>query len=114
MDIEAVNVVDYANLPENPISPNTIKNIIIGGLIGFVLVVAILVISFLMDDTIKTPDDVELYLGLSVLASIPYDDTMEENTGKKGRGGRKNTSMYTNRPTLDNSTIPVISLDDGE
>lgn len=114
MDIEAVNVVDYANLPENPISPNTIKNIIIGGLIGFVLVIAILVISFLMDDTIKTPDDVELYLGLSVLASIPYDDTMEENAGKKGRGVRKNTSMYTNRPTLDNSTIPVISLDDGE
>ena len=70
MDIEAVNVVDYANLPEGPVSPKPVKNAIIGALLGFVLSVAVIIVIFLMDDTIKTPDDVERYLGLSVLASM--------------------------------------------
>ena len=34
-----------------------------------------------MDDTIKTSDDVEKYLGLSTLALIPLAD--DENTSRK-------------------------------
>lgn len=83
MDIEAVNVVDYANLPEAPISPNPTKNAIIGALLGFILAVGIVVVVFLLDDTIKNPDDVERYLGLSVLASIPFDETMAVAGSKK-------------------------------
>lgn len=118
MDIEAVNVVDYANLPEGPISPNSVKNAIIGAFVGLFIAVAILVVSFLMDDTIKTPDDVELYLGLSVLASIPFDDTMEGATDKKGKKKKKKAKASDiknptpKRPTLDNSSIPVINFDD--
>lgn len=115
MDIEAVNVVDYANLPERPVSPNPLLNAIIGALLGFFISVAILVVSFLMDDTIKTPDDVEAYLGLSVLASIPFDETMDGAVKgkKKKRKNKKNTNLRTaSRTTLDNSTIPVITLND--
>ena len=36
----------------------------------------------LLDDTIKTVDDVEKYLDLTVLASIPINDQTE--TGKRG------------------------------
>lgn len=119
MDIEAVNVVDYANLPEAPVSPNSIKNAIIGAFLGLFLAVAILVVSFLMDDTIKTPDDVETYLGLSVLASIPFDETMEgayegKKKKKKHKAGKKQQFRTVNRATLDNSSIPVINFDDAE
>ncbi len=117
MDIEAVNVVDYANLPEAPVSPNSIKNAIIGAFIGLFIAVAILVVSFLMDDTIKTPDDVETYLGLSVLASIPFDETMEgAYEGKRKKKKRKKGKQQfrtVSRATLDNSAIPVINFDDG-
>lgn len=83
MDIEAVNVVDYANLPEKPLSPNPLKNIIIGALLGFVISVGVVIVIFLLDDTIKNPDDVEKYLGLSVLASIPFDESMANMSGKR-------------------------------
>lgn len=83
MDIEAVNVVDFANLPEGPVSPNAMKNAIIGAFLGMMVAVIITVIVYIMDDTIKTPDDVERYLGLSVLASIPYDETLVEDKKKK-------------------------------
>lgn len=73
MDIEAVNVVDTANLPTERSGPSVVKWTAIGGLIGIFLVMAVLVIWYLMDDTIKTSDDVEKYLGLSTLALIPLE-----------------------------------------
>lgn len=81
MDIQAVNTVDEANLPEKPASPSIIKWTAIGGALGIILCAAILIIRFLMDDTIKTTEDVEKYLQLSTLASIPVKD----EDSKKGR-----------------------------
>lgn len=93
MDIQAVNVVDYANLPDSQVSPNLMKSAVIGGLVGVFLSIVIIVIVFLTDDTIKTPDDVERYLGLSVLASIPYDDAidtaLEAKKKRKAKGSKK-------------------------
>lgn len=99
MDIEAVNVVDYANLPEQSVSPNTFKNILIGAAVGFVLSVGIIVMIFLLDDTIKTPDDVEKYLGLSVLASIPYDEGMDAKKIKKLKKKKKTPDKKTSENT---------------
>ncbi len=74
MDIEAVNVVETANMPTSQAGPSALKNTMIGGMAGVFLVAAILVIRFLMDDTIKTSEDVEKYLQLSVLAVIPLNE----------------------------------------
>ena len=73
MDIEAVNVVETANLPMEKAGPSISKWTLMGGCIGVFLVVAVLLVLFFMDDTIKTSDDVEKYLGLSTLALIPLD-----------------------------------------
>ncbi len=93
MDIEAVNVVDYANLPEGPSSPKVMRNLIIGALLGFVIAIGIITIVYITDDTIKTPDDVERYLGLSVLGSIPYDENID--TTKKKKRKAKSASAKT-------------------
>ena len=77
MDIEAVNVVDMANLPTEKAAPSVVKWTLLGCLIGAFLVMAVVVVIYLMDDTIKTSDDIEKYLGLSTLALIPL------NTGDK-------------------------------
>lgn len=89
MDTESVNVVDYANLPEKAISPNLKKNLAIGFIIGGIIAAGIIFVIYILDDTIKTPDDVEKYLGLSVLASIPYDENIDTSKVKKGVRKRK-------------------------
>lgn len=71
MKVEAVNVVDEAYIPTTPSSPNILKNSILGAVGGIAIVIFIIILRFVMDDTIKTPEDVERYLGLSVLGSIP-------------------------------------------
>ncbi|MCR5302126.1 MAG: protein-tyrosine kinase [Lachnospiraceae bacterium] len=81
MNTEAVNVVEEANLPTEISSPKIIRNTAIGGVIGAFVAVLIIAVIYILDDTIKTPDDVEKYLGLSVLGSIPV---LDEEVIKKG------------------------------
>lgn len=87
MDLEAVNVVETANVPEEKSGPSILKWTLTGGLAGGFLACAVLVILFLMDDTIKSSEDVEKYLGLSTLAMVPV--ISEENTARKRKSKRK-------------------------
>ena len=87
MDIQAVNVVETANLPTHAAGPNTTRNVLLGGMLGAVLVAGILVVRYLLDDTLKTTEDVERYLGLSVLAVIPLNEG--ETDGKKRKKVRR-------------------------
>lgn len=89
MDIQAVNVVDSAEIPQTAISPNVVKNAALGGLILFVLACGIIVMWHLFDDTIKTPDDVEKYLSISVLGTIPYEEEFAEEKKKKRKKAQK-------------------------
>lgn len=89
--VEAVNVVDEANLPTSPSSPSVAKWALIGGFIGAFVSMAVIVIRYLMDDTIKSSEDVEKYLGWSTLALIP----MMYSEGQQGKGmerGKKKKS----------------------
>lgn len=86
MDIDAVNVVEEANFPTIKAGPSVIKWTAAGGVLGAFLVCAVILIHFLLDDTIKSSEDVEKYLGLSTLALIPV--TPDENEGRQ-RSKRK-------------------------
>ena len=83
MDIEAVNVVETANMPTAQAGPNTLRNTLIGALLGVFAVAAVLIVRFLMDDTIKTSEDVEKYLQLSVLSVIPLNEGEPDASRKK-------------------------------
>ena len=92
MNTEAVNVVEEANLPTKISSPKTIRDTVIGGVLGAFVAVMIIIIIYIMDDTIKNPDDVEKYLGLSVLGSIPVlDEELVKSGQKKNRKKKKTT-----------------------
>ena len=83
MDIDAVNVVETANIPENKISPSIKKNGLVGGVAGVAIAIAIILITYLSNDTIKTQEDVERYLGLSTLGTIPMSEVDRKNKNKK-------------------------------
>ena len=89
MDTEAVNVVEEASLPIEKSSPSILKNTAIGYAVGLFLAIAIVIINYIMDDTIKTPDDVEKFLGVSVLGSIPYSENDLSDKAEMERYGKK-------------------------
>ena len=94
MKVEAVNVSDYANLPLEKAAPSVAKYTVLGGALGVFLAAGIIAVLFLLDDTIKTPDDVEKYLKLSTLGSIPYD---EESAAEEIRNKKKKKQAKKNQ-----------------
>ena len=54
-----------------PVSPNKTSNTILGRLLGGLLLAAVYVVRFILDDKIKTSDDISKYLGMPTLAIVP-------------------------------------------
>lgn len=66
-------VVESAEVSDTPVSPSTKRNMVLGAAVGLVLCCAVLVVRYLVDDSIRTSEDVEKYLGLNVLAVVPQE-----------------------------------------
>lgn len=87
------SVVSEAEVPTQPATPSLIRNAMMGFLIGAVLVSAVLIIQHLMNDSIKTKDDITRELGVPTLAMIPYvknkENKKEELKSQSGRSKNK-------------------------
>lgn len=83
MATEEPTVADYGHVAKKPSSPNLLKNVIIGSILFILLAIAVIVLMYIMNDSIKTSEDVEKYLGLNTLGTIP----LEEGVNKRRTRG---------------------------
>ncbi len=72
-NIQNTNVIDKAETPKDPVAPTKKKNVAMAGAAAIAISLAIIYLLEFMDNTIKTSEDVETQLGLSVIGSIPLD-----------------------------------------
>lgn len=92
-------------------SPNVKKNAAVGGLVMLVLPCGVITLSVIMNDTIKSEEDVFKYLELPVLAVVPErKDSKVERSSSSGRffgrkkkvsgkrGSRKKTEITRKTP----------------
>ncbi len=89
MDLEKVNVAEEANLPLEESSPNLKKNVLLGGAAGVFVSLLLIVVFYLLNDRIRTPEDVKRYLGLNTLGQIPILEN-SGNTKRKQRHKKHN------------------------
>lgn len=81
MDQDPPNIIQYGYSDNEQVSPNVAKNTMIGALLGFLLAAGVITVSYILNDTIINPDDLEKKLGIHVLATLPHD--AEEDDGDK-------------------------------
>jgi succinoglycan biosynthesis transport protein ExoP len=62
--------IESASTPEDPIRPRTMMNTLLASILGFMLAIGIVALVEHLDDTLKTPDEVERALGVPVLGFI--------------------------------------------
>lgn len=105
-EVEAVNVADEANLPTEPSGPSVLKWTAVGLAAGFALSTGVLSLRFMLDDTIKTSEDVEKYLELSILALIP-----DTQTNSKKKKKKKATPKKAN-PKATGGELEVVDLNE--
>lgn len=71
MMVENVQVIDEAQVPESPISPRPKLNMAIAAILGLMIGLFLVFLLEYLDNTIKTPEDVERHLGLTVIGTVP-------------------------------------------
>ena len=83
MGTDEPNTLEEAIVPVSPSSPNTMKNTMMGALLGAVLAAGLIIVLYLMDDTIKDEDDVKKYLQMNTLAALPMEKRRRGKSGKR-------------------------------
>jgi len=78
-----IRVVDPALIPSGPSRPNKTRNVLLSILVGLVGGIGLALLREYLDNTVKTPDDVETLAGLPSLAVVP---SLSNSNGK--RNGR--------------------------
>lgn len=66
-----VAVIDTAEVPRGPSSPNLMKNLLVALLVGVGLAAITVFFKDQFDDSIRVPEDVEAKLGLPLLGVVP-------------------------------------------
>ena len=105
MDAPKPNIAEEAILPTHKSSPSLTKNVMIGALLMLLLTLAVLTVMYLMDDTLKSAEDVEKHFGVMPLTVIPegkldgFQNTESEKVHRRrrfGKGKKKNGKNYLN------------------
>ncbi|RPI95337.1 MAG: polysaccharide biosynthesis tyrosine autokinase [Chloroflexi bacterium] len=87
--------ISAAIVGENPIRPRPVLNTALGGVAGLILALSLMFLIEYLDDTIKTPEDVERLLGLAVLGYVA------EVSGAESRQGHLNVSKQPRSPVAE-------------
>ena len=97
MKIDQVNLIEAAYLPDGPSGPSIMRNTMLGGIFGSFLAGFIIILIRMLDDTVKTPDDIEHYLNLSVLGSIPLYTPKKKSKKKYYKPYRRRFQFRKNK-----------------
>lgn len=89
MEMIPPKIIENGVVPDNPTSPNIKKNAALGGLALSVAACGFITLQVIMNDTIRSEEDVSRYLGISVLAVIPENNGEEKDNPDKGSEGKK-------------------------
>jgi capsular polysaccharide biosynthesis protein len=76
MEINKINIVEKGNIPLTPAGPNVKIFAVLCGALGVFITSFLFIIIQLINDTIRTSEDVEKYLGLTTLGVIPKEESI--------------------------------------
>lgn len=120
-NIENVTVVDEASLEEKPYNINHIKDIIIALTIGIAVSGFFVFITYALDTTVKIEQDIEDYVELKVIGTVPKSKEKIEliiNENSKSAIVESLKFIRTNIEFLNNKTTPssilITSCNSGE
>ena len=93
MESPAPNIYEDALVPEQKSSPSYSRNTLLGAMALAVVYCGILVVRYLMDDSFKTPEDINRYFGVQPLAVIPEGDFDAKRSRHVQRKTKKRVKM---------------------
>ena len=87
--IDNVQILDEAEINENPSNIHHAKDIIIFSFIGAVVAVMYVLVINMLDTTVKTQEEIEREFKIPVIAAIPIYEEQTTSRKKQRKGGRR-------------------------
>ncbi|MEA2747476.1 MAG: polysaccharide biosynthesis transport protein [Myxococcales bacterium] len=100
MNTNNIRLVDSAQEPKDPIAPRVSTNVGIAVLAGLILGLALAIIREQLDNTLKTPQDIEQRLGVTFLGLLPEIAEDDPAGGPKRRTRRRAAAATELAPEL--------------
>lgn len=88
-DADAVHQVYAAEVPKHSVSPSVTKVVLLAAFFGLAASMGVMIVMFVLDDSIRSEEDVERYLGLSVLGVIPDSKEISAALEKRQTDGER-------------------------
>ena len=82
MQIENVTTLTEAKVPQKKSGPSTLKNTLIGGILGVLICAAITIIQLFTDTKVKTEEEVKKIFDYPIIGSIP-DFEIKDTEGEE-------------------------------
>ena len=92
MDQDPPTIIQAGYADGAPVSPNVIKNSILGAFAGAGVIVVLILLSYIFNDTITTPEDVERKLGMNILGTLPLDEAEYDGERKSSHRTKKSSA----------------------
>lgn len=89
MGVEPPTTVEYGHIADKKSSPSLIKNTAVAFIAGIFVSAFIIVVIYLLNNTISSEEDVEKYLGLNNLGVIPIEEGSVEQMMRDKRKRRR-------------------------
>lgn len=92
MDMQEPSVIEEGYISNYPISPNVGKNSMMAGLLSVALAIGVICVSYLMNDSIKSTEDITTYIGIPTLGTIPLQQKVlhRNENDKDNKKNKKN------------------------
>ena len=97
MEMEPPKIIEQGEVPTQRTSPDMKKMVMLGLAAGLVLSAGIVTLMTILDDTIKTEDDIAKYLNISTLANVPDRKDFISSKRKKNKGKKKKSEKRKRR-----------------
>ena len=113
VSLSNVSIIDNAEVPKTPSSPNLLKNLLFGLILGVGLASLIVFFKSQFDDAIRVPEDIDTKLGLPLLGVIPQapaDDVEQELADPKSAMSEAYNSLRGSLLYSTSEGLPQIML----
>ena len=75
--VSDVTTLEEAMPAENPLTPQTKRNLVLGFVAGAFLATALVLVLEVLDDRVKRPQDIEEGLGMTLLGVVPHAEKLK-------------------------------------
>ena len=86
-------VLSVALVPDKPVGPSTVKNAVLGAMLGIMASCGYLVVRFLLDDKVKSAEDITKLTGMPVLAEVPTFNVLRSGKEEQMRIEGRNEAV---------------------